>query len=127
MKKILNLISKAAVLILLLSLSSCYYDEEIVVPELPEGEVVSFAEDIQPIFTANCASCHPVFADPDLTVGNSYTAITNGVYIVPEDLEASLLYQTLLWEVSPMPIVEQLPASEINFVRIWIEQGALDN
>ncbi len=126
MKKILNLISKAAVLILMLSLSSCYYDEveviEIVVPD-----VVSFAEDIQPIFTANCASCHPAVAEPDLTVGNSYSAITNGVYIVPEDLEASLLYQTLLWEVSPMPIVEQLPASEINLVRIWIEQGALDN
>ena len=126
MKKILNLISKAAVLILMLSLSSCYYDEveviEIVVPD-----VVSFAEDIQPIFTANCASCHPAIEEPDLTVGNSYSAITNGVYIVPEDLEASLLYQTLLWEVSPMPIVEQLPASEINLVRIWIEQGALDN
>ena len=121
--------SKAAVLILMLSLSSCYYDEviEIVVPDLPVEEVVSFAEDIQPIFTASCASCHPVFAEPDLTVGNSYSAITNGVYIVPEDLEASLLYQTLLWEVSPMPIVEQLPASEINLVKIWIEQGALDN
>ena len=129
MKQILNLISKAAVLILMLSLSSCYYDEviEIVVPDLPVEEVVSFAEDIQPIFTASCASCHPAFAPPDLTVGNSYSAITNGVYIVPEDLEASLLYQTLLWEVSPMPIVEQLPASEINLVKIWIEQGALDN
>ena len=129
MKQILNLISKAAVVILTLSLSSCYYDEvvEVVIVDGPVDEVISFENDIQPIFTANCASCHPVFADPDLTVGNSYSAITNGVYIVPDDLEASLLYQTLLWEVSPMPIAEQLPASEINLVKIWIEQGALDN
>jgi len=129
MKKILNLISKAAVVILMLSLSSCYYDEvvEVVIADDPVDEVISFENDIQPIFTTNCASCHPAFADPDLTVGNSYSAITDGIYIVPEDLEASLLYQTLLWEVSPMPIVEQLPASEINLVKIWIEQGALDN
>ena len=72
MKQILILMSKAAVLILMLSLSSCYYDEviEIVVPDLPVEEVVSFAEDIQPIFTASCASCHPVFAEPDHTEVN---------------------------------------------------------
>lgn len=129
MKKIFNLISKAAVAILMLSLSSCYYDEvlEEVIADDPVDEVISFAADIQPIFTASCASCHPSFAEPDLTVGNSYSAITDGIYIVPEDLDASLLYQTLLWEVSPMPISEQLPASETNLVKLWIEQGALDN
>jgi hypothetical protein len=129
MKKILNLISKAAVVILMLSLSSCYYDEVIeeVIPDDSVDEVISFAADIQPIFTASCASCHPSFAEPDLTAGNSYSAITDGIYIVPEDLDASLLYQTLLWEVSPMPISEQLPASETNLVKLWIEQGALDN
>jgi hypothetical protein len=129
MKKILNLISKATVVILMFSLSSCYYDEVIdeVIADDPVDEVISFSTDIQPIFTASCASCHPSFAPPDLTAGNSYSAITDGTYIVPEDLDASLLYQTLLWEVSPMPISEQLPASETNLVKLWIEQGALDN
>lgn len=129
MKQILNLISKAAVLILMLSLSSCYYDEVIeeVIPDIPQDVVISFENDIQPIFDVSCAGCHPAAGDPDLQEGNAYDAITNGIYIVPGDLDASLLYQTLLWEVSPMPIVEQLPASEINLVKIWIEQGALDN
>ena len=131
MKKILISISKAAVVILMLSLSSCYYDEviEIVVPDVPEEEVVSFANDIQPIFTANCAACHPTVAPPDLTAGNSYDAIINGGFIVPNDINASVLYQTLITSNSNelMPPAGALPASEIKLIETWIERGALDN
>ena len=131
MKKILILISKATVVVLMLSLSSCYYDEaiEIVVPDIPEEEVVSYATDIQPIFTDKCAACHPTVAPPDLTVGNSYDAIINGGFIVPNDLNASVLYQTLITSNSNelMPPADALPASEIKLIETWIERGALDN
>lgn len=130
MKKILKLLSKAAVITLLLSLSSCYYDEivEEVIPEIPEEEVVSFAIDIQPIFTTSCASCHPTIAPPDLTAGNSYSSIINS-YVIPNDIDASILYQTLITTNSGelMPPAGALPASQINLVKTWIERGALDN
>lgn len=130
MKKILKLLSKAAVITLLLSLSSCYYDEivEEVIPDIPEEEVVSFAIDIQPIFTTSCASCHPTIAPPDLTAGNSYSSIINS-YVIPNDIDASILYQTLITTNSGelMPPAGALPASQINLVKTWIERGALDN
>ena len=63
MKKILNLISKVAVVILMLSLSSCYYDEEIVLPEvkLDDDVEISFKNDIEPLFSQqgeDCTACH---------------------------------------------------------------------
>ncbi len=129
MKKILIFISKATVLILLLSLSSCYYDEEVVIPEvvLDPVEDVLFATDIQPIFTRECAFCHPPSL-PDLTEGNSYAAIINGD-IVPNDVDASLLYQTLITDNASelMPPGEALSDEDINLVKSWIEQGAKNN
>ena len=112
-------------ILLILLLSGCYFDEgeEIILPD-----VVSFATDIQPIFSTNCTSCHPVLvAPPDLTEGSSYEAITNGVYIVPNDLEASVLYQRLEGNPSVMPPSGGLPSTDIELVKSWIEQGAPDN
>ena len=136
MKKILNLISKAAVVILMLSLSSCFYDEEVVIPkvELDPVEDVSFANEIQPFFDlkiegTSCADCHSGAIAPDLTAGNSYDAIINGGYIVPNDLDNSVLYQTLI-TTDPsklMPPNGGVSDEDINLVKSWIEQGALDN
>ncbi len=127
MKNKLKSISKAGVLIFLLSLNSCYYNE--IIDDIPLDDVkdISFATDIQPIFTNSCASCHPNSAPPDLTVGNSWIAIMDGNYIVPNDIGASLLYQTMIGNGNIMPPNGGLPSSEINLVKNWIEQGALDN
>ncbi len=131
MKKILKLISKAAILILILALSSCYYDEivEEIVPDIPDDVVVSYQDDIQPIFTASCASCHPTIAPPDLTAGNSYSSIIDGGYIVPNDPDASILYQTLITTNAQelMPPNNALPASDIELIETWIARGAEDN
>ena len=111
--------------LLMLFVSGCYFDEgeEFIAPN-----EVSFATDIQPIFSNNCTSCHPVLiASPDLTEGNSYDAITNGVYIVPNDPEASLLYQRLLGNPRIMPPSGSLPISQIQLIENWIDQGAPDN
>ena len=111
--------------LLMLLLSGCYFDEgeEIILPD-----VVSYAADIQPIFSTHCTSCHPVLVTPpDLTEGNSYDAITNGVYIVPNDPEASVLYQRLQGNPSVMPPSGRLPSTDLEMVKSWIEQGAQDN
>ena len=127
MKKTIKLISNAAVLMLLLLLHSCYYNE--IIDDIPLDGVndISFATDIQPIFTDSCAGCHPSSAPPDLTDGNSWIAIIDGNYIVPNDIGASLLYQRMIGNGNIMPPSGGLPSSEINLVKNWIEQGALDN
>jgi len=124
MKKTVKLISKAAVLMLMLSLTGCYYDE--VVPLPPDYEA-SFANDIQPIFTQNCASCHGGNQEPDLREGSAYAEIVNGEFIVPNDIEASVLYQRLVGNGALMPIGNSLSTTKINLVKSWIENGALNN
>ncbi len=68
MKKLLNIVLVSSITLLFFS---CYYDEfpEKVEVVIPPGQVVSFADDIIPIFIAdNCAQCHkPSGQNPDLT------------------------------------------------------------
>ena len=113
--------------VILLMGTSCFYDEGL--PESgPPGGVVSYSLDIQPIFNTNCVSCHPgVVASPDLTEGNSYGSIMNNIYIIPNNPDESLLYQRIIGTPSIMPPNGSLPAAEINLIRGWIEQGALNN
>jgi hypothetical protein len=127
MTKKLNVLRTLVVLSSLLILSSCYYDEAIE-EIIPEDTIVSFSAEIQPIFNTNCTSCHPlIVAAPNLTEDNSYDAIHMGSYIVSKDLDASILYQRLLGQPSVMPPSGPLPKNEIDLVKRWIEQGALNN
>ena len=127
MKEIAKSIPRVTMTILMLFLTSCYYDS-IVEEQIPPDEIVSFSLDIQPIFTNNCIECHPVIeAVPDLTEGNSYNSITNGIYIVPDSLDTSLLYQRLLGNPTIMPPSGALPFSDISLFKRWIEQGAQNN
>jgi hypothetical protein len=126
MKKTSKSIGHVILTVMALCLSGCYYDE--VSERIPDDTIVSFKTDIQPIFTTNCTACHPSpVSSPDLTGDNSYNSITNGVYIVPNDAEASLLYRRLLGNPSVMPPSGSLPSSEIALLKTWIEQGALNN
>ncbi len=126
MKKTIKLINQIAIMGLLLFLSGCYYDQAL--EEVTPSENISFSTDIQPILTSNCTACHPTLVpSPDLTVGNSYTSITNGVYIIANDVDNSLLYQRLIGKPSIMPPSGSLPASEIILIKNWIDQGALNN
>lgn len=127
MKKMLKKICLVALTIQTFFMSGCYYDE-LAEDIIPPNIAVSFALDIQPIFTSNCTSCHPVLiSPPDLTSGSSYNAITNNVYIVANNLEASVLYQKLIGNPNIMPPSGSLPAEQIELFKRWIEQGALNN
>jgi len=125
--KLLKLISKASLLVLLLSLTGCYYDETSDEISLPPVANVSFANDIQPIFNTSCTSCHNGSQVPNLIAGVSYNVINNGTYIVANNLIASSLYQSLIGNENLMPIGNPLPATKINLVKSWIEQGAKNN
>lgn len=112
-----------------LFLNSCYYDTLVERPitEIPTdpgdpGYVeVSFSNDIQPIFTANCVQCHdggPI--SPDLTAGNSYSSLVPA-YVTAGDPDDSRLYNQILTGHGG------LDGDEIGLIQGWINQGANNN
>jgi len=106
-----------------------------------ETETISFASEVQPIFTQNCATsgCHaspePI-AGLDLSEGVAYgniVGVASGgspafLRVSPADPDSSLLYLKLTAQgTSLMPPGGALPADGIEAVRTWIEEGAADN
>jgi len=101
---------------------------------------VDFPSTIQPIFDANCISCHNTGGtSPDLTAGNSYNSLVNQAavacagqtYVVPFDSANSyLVHKTLQDGIAPacggkMPTGSTgLPASQTDLIIAWIDQGA---
>ncbi len=118
---------------------------------IPVGSGVSLTRDIQPIFSTNCAlsNCHitnsPQGDGLDLSPGNSWANTVNVpsaeaplLRIVPFNSAQSYLINKLdgtqLTVTTPslggarMPSgASPLPSSEIQLIREWIDQGALDN
>ena len=126
MKKLFRL---ALVSSLSLMCFSCYYDELYIeeIPEIPEDQIVSFQDDIQPIFTANCIGCHNAsVANPDLREGNSYNAIVPE-YVIAGDAENSEFYQKLPGIGHQPDPGFTLDVDEIALIKGWIDQGAENN
>lgn len=108
---------------------SCKYDE-VLPPEPDPGEIISFSEDIIPIFNASCstAGCHTSGGiAPDLRPEVAYEALTLQGYVNTAQPEESELY---LWmngsKAFPMPLTG-VNATYVSTVLQWIEQGALNN
>ena len=102
------------------SMTSCYYDE-IFEAELPEGTVVEFAADIQPIFAANnCTQCHNGNQDPDLTAGNEYNSLVPD-YVTAGDADNSELFTKLSGGHG------NVDATSLLLIEAWINSGALNN
>ena len=104
----------------------------------------SFADCIQPIFDFSCtSSCHnnPTTAEGGLLLmdGLSYNQLVdvdsenynNYKRVVPFEPDLSLLYISVADagnDVSlQMPPSTTIPIEQIEFIRKWIEQGALNN
>ncbi|HEU4366293.1 MAG TPA: hypothetical protein VFT13_12605 [Candidatus Krumholzibacteria bacterium] len=107
-------------------------------PTTPTPEVVSFSEDIQPIFNSRCAiaGCHVQPAPTgglDLTEGQSWANLVGvraqsfpGERVVAGSPAGSVLY--LLVETGSMPQVGgPLSTAQIELIRKWIADGALNN
>jgi hypothetical protein len=138
------------------SLSSCEKDYEYVAPPPNPNVVVSFASDIQPIFTTNCAnsssggSCHYQNANPpDLTSASiSYAQMwtnDNGTILVDTtvhvagstdvDATASKLYKRVYGvapyntptKIMPPTSSGSLTSTQKGLISNWITQGAKNN
>jgi hypothetical protein len=120
---------------------------------VPDGgvELLSFNEDIQPIFNRRCTSCHNATqprGQLDLTAPSSYLQLVNvatstncsavvpGVFRVkPGDKEGSMLWRKTKPDPSrclnPMPNgaagLGIIAPDDFDKAERWIEQGALNN
>ncbi|HKQ49775.1 MAG TPA: hypothetical protein VJZ71_17000 [Phycisphaerae bacterium] len=115
-------------------------------PPPPSGQMVSFANQIQPIFNAHCIDCHSGGGPPlsgvtlNLEAGVAYAAIVNQpseqdasfTLVVPGIPNGSLLYWKVSSDTPPvgstMPLFgARLSANEVALLRDWIAQGAPNN
>ena len=122
MRKIIPLI------IILASFSSCYYDsvEVLYGVESCDTVAISFVDDIAPIMEAHCTSCHSgetpsaglsleAHADVSSSVLNT---TANGLINRIERAEG---------ESGAMPTSYKLTQCQIDQVKAWAGQGALNN
>jgi len=127
-----NLIKIIMLISIGLFLNSCYYDsfpqytDEIDPPDIPD--VVSYENDIMPLWEGECVGCHQGGVPPDLRPDNSYNSLLNG-FVEKGDSENSILYISLVHGAGakPMPIDYKWPKSQTDLVKAWIDQGAKDN
>ena len=108
----------------------------------PPGEPIDtayFSLEVVPIFIEHCWVCHPDMGGLDLSptaahaslVGVTSTNHAPAVRVVPGDPMASVLWHKVSQSTEyglPMPPNETyLSSSELQTIRDWIEQGAMDN
>lgn len=115
-------------------LSSCYYDsmEELgYLGTVCDTTAVSFSSDIQPLLDGSCLTCHSATNADALGGGNNMEGYDNVLnFVTAGDPSSSTFYASVAWitGTSFMPKGEsQLPACDINTVKAWIDQGALNN
>jgi hypothetical protein len=126
MKKIIRVLG---VLVMTLSISSCYYDDTME-DAVPMDTDISFQNDVISIFNTSCnvLGCHNSGGiSPDLSPPNAYNSLISNGYINTDDPTISELY---LWVTgqkgTPMPVSGTDPVIS-NTILSWIEQGALNN
>jgi hypothetical protein len=101
-------------------ISSCEKNS-FILPVVDPGTTWHFQADIQPIFNANCTSCHGGAKAPDLRDGKSYLSLTNGAFVNTPG-ETSKLYTKLTGSH-----LSRASDTERSKILGWINQGALNN
>jgi hypothetical protein len=104
-----------------------------------EQRLISFQQDVQPILDANCISCHVAphgtgYLETGLSLA-SYGDLMKGTFygpvIVAGDSRHSIFNMLVEGRADPsmrMPHNRSaLVTQEIETLRLWVEQGALDN
>jgi CHRD domain-containing protein len=113
------------------------------------GQLLSYADNIQLIFNANCAGCHyplgpAAFTGLDLSPNTSYTTLVNqpatqstGARVIPFDADNSVLLQritgvgfsSVVGSVMPPPslVTPALSSHDQGLIKVWIIMGAMDN
>ena len=117
-----------AVIFVALLFSQCTYDfivpEEVIDPDDPNVEEISFATEIAPIFTSlDCTACHSGGIPPNLTSANAYSSIVPS-RVNLDNPEESKIY------TKPSPSgshPKQYSDAQAALVLTWIKQGAKNN
>jgi hypothetical protein len=114
-------------LIPLIICTSCYWEnEETFYPGSAECDTtaVSFAQDIVPILTSNCLTCHSNTNAPDLAFGIAFEDY--------EDIAASS--GMIIGAINHLEGYPQMPKNRekldvclINTFEAWVNQGSPDN
>jgi hypothetical protein len=78
----------------------------------------NFQADIQPIFTANCITCHNGSRSPDLRDGKSYSALSKGYVNLPGS--SSRLYV----KITSSDHIPRTSDNQKLMILNWIDQGA---
>jgi len=96
------------------------------ITEGAKGQVVpvSFKSEVEPLWTKyNCTMCHGGSQAPDLRVNKSYASLTSTGAVVAKNLTSPLILK-----------IDQkhngagnMTAAEVDLVKSWILQGALNN
>jgi hypothetical protein len=115
-------------------LSSCYYDsmEELgYLGAVCDTTTVTYSGDIAPLLDGSCLTCHSAVNADALGGGNNMEGYDNLInFVTAGDPSGSSFYNSIAWVsgTSFMPKGEsQLPECDINTVKAWIDQGALNN
>lgn len=102
------------------------------------ASTVSYAEDVQPVLAEHCLECHQPGADGYVQSGlgvESYAAVMKGTQFGPVVIPGDSFTSNLIVLVEgrahssiQMPHgKKQIPAEQIEIMKVWIDQGALDN
>jgi hypothetical protein len=88
------------------------------IPPPPAGfcDTINYAQDIQPILTANCVSCHQS--------GNPKGDYTNYAGTKAKVDDASFKVRVLDSPTNPMPASGQLPQEQLRLIKCWLDRGA---
>lgn len=96
-------------------------------PETPPSGALTYEGSIQAMLTTRCSACHGEAATAGLNVTTYQSLLAGGdggPGVVPEDLQASLLYQR---QTEASPHYVQLSADEVKMLEEWILAGAPEN
>jgi mono/diheme cytochrome c family protein len=96
-------------------------DDEVVVMVTSAGGPVTYDCDVQPVFNANCISCHGSSAGLNVqSCENLQQGSNHGPVVDPGSKETSVLWQRIDAGTMP-PIGGRLPQSAIDGIGAWID------
>ncbi len=111
----------AVVLTGVIGFSSCE-KFAILPPVINQTDSIYYQTDIQPIFNANCITCHSGGIAPDLRSSNSYNALSTGGFLTPNNETCPLYVQvTSAGHTARTTDLQKLQRLT------WLKQGAKNN
>jgi mono/diheme cytochrome c family protein len=99
-------------------------------PPAGGGAAVSYQAQVRPIFQARCTACHPPNGGLDLsTYAGVIAGGMSGPAVIPGNPDQSLLVRSITGIQQPqMPLGgPPLTTEQIDTIRAWIAEGALNN